>query len=108
MTAQTKASAGVKRRVLVTGAAGCVGCQLVDELHQASFHVVAVDRPGAPLQDALPGSLDVHQINLTDAQAARKIARGVDVVVNLAAIADVTMPFEKLAPVNLDAVRVLF
>lgn len=108
MTAQINAIADVKRRVLVTGAAGCVGCQLVDELHQAGFHVVAVDRPGAPLQDALPGSLDVHQIDLTDAQAARKIAQGVDVVANLAAIVDVTMPFEKLAPVNLDAVRYLY
>lgn len=98
----------MKKTVLVTGAAGCVGSQLVAELLETGYHVVAVDRPGSPLPDPAPGSLDVHPVDLSDAQAARTVARGVDVVVNLAAIVDIAMPLDRLAPINLHAVRHLY
>lgn len=108
MATQANKMAQGKTKVLVTGAAGCVGCQLVDELLRAGYYVVAIDRPSAALPDPLPGSLDIHRLDLTDAQAAFEIALGVNVVVNLAAIVDITMPFDKLAPVNLDAVQWLY
>ncbi|MBE0480962.1 MAG: NAD(P)-dependent oxidoreductase [Dehalococcoidia bacterium] len=96
------------KRVLVTGAAGCAGCQVVDQLLQGGFHVVAADRPGAPLPDPISGSLEVHHADITDSATAFNLARDVDAVVNLAAIVDIGMPFEKLAPVNLDSVRILY
>lgn len=105
---QVDANPDMKKTVLVTGAAGCVGSQLVDELLGAGFHVVAADRPGSLLPDPSPGSLDVQPVDLTDALAARSVAQGMDVVVNLAAIVDISMPFDRLAAINLHAVRYLY
>jgi nucleoside-diphosphate-sugar epimerase len=101
-------SSDMKKRVLITGAAGCVGCQLINELLEAGFHVVAVDRPGVPLPDPRPGILDVIEVDLTNGRMALEIAKGVDVVVNLAAIVNIALTFKTLAPVNLDAVRYLY
>ncbi len=98
----------MKKRVLVTGAAGCVGLQLVPELLARGCSVVAVDRPGSPLPDPKPDVLEVREIDLARDDSAFEIARGVDVVVNLAAIVDVSLPFDVLAPVNLDAARRLY
>jgi len=98
----------VKKRVLVTGAAGCVGWQLVAELLERGFSVVAVDRPGSPLQDPRPDILEVREIDLARDGRAFELAGEVDVVVNLAAIVDVSLPFSTLAPVNLDAARNLY
>jgi len=98
----------MKKKVLVTGAAGCVGLQLVAELLERGFSVVAADRPGSPLPDPLPDALEVLEIDLARDDGAFDLARGVDVVVNLAAIVDVSLPFGMLAPVNLDAARRLY
>ena len=101
-------SSDMNKRVLITGAAGCVGCQLITELLEAGFHVVAVDRPGVPLPEPRPGMLDVIEIDLTNDRMALETARGVDVVVNLAAIVNISLPFKALAPINLNAVRHLY
>jgi dihydroflavonol-4-reductase len=95
-------------RVLVTGAAGCVGCQLVDELVSSGYRVAALDRPGSLLPEPLPGKLEVYPVDVTDAQALSSAAQEADVIVNLAAIVDIGLSFEDLAPVNLDAVRDLY
>ena len=98
----------MSKKVLVTGAAGCVGLQLVTELLERGFSVMAVDKPGSPLPDHLPNILDVHEIDLAQDNKAFEIAGGVDIVVNLAAIVDVASTLNMLAPVNLDAARKLY
>jgi nucleoside-diphosphate-sugar epimerase len=96
------------KKVLVTGAAGCVGKQLVSELLERGFSVIAVDKPGSPLPDPVPEVLDIREIDLAGDSGAFEAAREVDVVVNLAAIVDLSLPLNTLLPVNLDAARNLY
>jgi nucleoside-diphosphate-sugar epimerase len=94
------------RTGLVTGAAGCVGAYLVEELLDHGYRVVATDRPGAPVP-APHASLVWHEADLTDPAVAPRLTRGVDAVIHTAAWVDIAAPFAAQAPINLDAVRSL-
>jgi nucleoside-diphosphate-sugar epimerase len=92
--------------VLVTGAAGCVGAYLVDELLDHGYRVVATDRRGAPVPAPRPG-LDWHEADLTDPAVAPRLCAGVNAVIHTAAWVDIAAPFAAQAPINLYAVRSL-
>jgi nucleoside-diphosphate-sugar epimerase len=96
------------RRVLVTGAAGCVGTYLVDELLGRGYEVIAADRPGVPVAQAGREGLEVLGVDLADPEAAAAAVRGADAVVHAAAIVDISMGFDVLRRVNLEAVRALY
>ncbi len=81
-------------KVLVTGAAGHVGCYLLDGF-QGRYDLRAFDR--APMEGpwaSLTG-------DLTDADALRRAMRGVDVVVHLAATRKEAPFIEDLVPNNI-------
>ena len=50
-TTNTASAPPAPQTVLVTGAAGCVGAYLVDELLAHGHRVVATDRPGTPVPE---------------------------------------------------------
>jgi len=107
MTPSAPAPAAPPRRtVLVTGAAGCVGAFVVDELLARGHRVVASDRPGAPAAPARAG-LEWRAADLTEPAAADPLCAGVDAVIHTAAWVDIAAPFAAQAPINLDAVRFL-
>lgn len=94
------------KKVLVTGAAGTVGRYLVGELLDQGYEVRAVDiRPPRDLENP---DLELVQGDLTDQDLIRSVVRGVDVVINLAALVDISLSYEQLAPLNVDAMRNLY
>jgi len=93
----------LKKLVVVTGAAGCVGSLLVAKLCKAGYRVRAVDRPGAEF--ILPASGDCEKMEFDLAQEAlpAEIVQGADAVFHLAALVDISLKFRVLAPINLYA-----
>lgn len=93
--------------VLVTGASGCVGTFLVDELLKAGHKVIATDRPQAPAPPRRAG-LSWKPADLTDPSSAPALVKGATAVIHTAALVDIAVPFESQAPINLFAVRYLY
>ncbi len=81
-------------RVLVTGAAGFIGSHMVDRLLAAGHNVIGVDNFSTGqkrfLQSALVDpNFVLHEADLLDRQALTKAMQGIELVVHLAANADV-------------------
>ncbi len=98
------------KRILVTGAAGCVGSFVVQELLREGYDVVASDRPGVALPEDLERAVRRKEIewrpaDLTNPGAAAGLVRGIHNVIHTAAWVDIAVPFEVQAPINLHAVR---
>lgn len=103
------------RPVLVTGAAGCVGAYVVQELLDSGASVRATDRPGAQVPEELRSALEAGgrslewvEADLTDPSVFAGLARGTRGVIHTAAWVDISVPFEVQAPINLHAVRRLY
>lgn len=102
----TKKPTGLKP-VLVTGASGCVGSLLVEELLGAGFAVRATDRPQAQSPEPRNG-LTWVDADLTHYHRFPELVRGVEAVIHTAAWVDIAAPFERQAGINLHAVRHLY
>ena len=96
------------RKVLVTGAGGCVGSAIVRKLLDRGDEVVATDRPVAPYPGGSHDRLRSVPGDLTDPSLAQRLVRGVDAVIHPAAIVDVALKMDALRPVNVDAVEQLY
>jgi len=98
--------------VAVTGAAGTVGAQLVEELLQRDrVRVIRVDLPGVAwpeLPAGLAQRVEDRPGDLTDVSFARPALRGATHVVHCAAVRDLGLPFTALKPINVDAVGWLY
>jgi UDP-glucose 4-epimerase len=77
----------VKKKSLVTGAAGFIGSNLVDELIGLGHDVVAIDDESAELNENFywNDSASNHKINICDYDSIRPLFDGVDYVFHLAA-----------------------
>jgi UDP-glucose 4-epimerase len=94
------------KKVVVTGAAGTVGSYLVDELLEKGYQVRGVDiraprEPGRAKMEFIEG-------DLTDPGFAASVVQGMDAVINTAALVDISLSYEELYPLNVEAVRVLY
>lgn len=81
-------------RVLVTGAAGFIGSNLVDRLLSTSHTVVGIDNFSTGQEEFIRKALSnknfcLHRIDLLERDALEKAVEGVELVVHLAANADV-------------------
>jgi nucleoside-diphosphate-sugar epimerase len=95
--------------ILVTGAAGTVGRYVVGELLAQGFSVRATDIACSGGEFALTnGNYSYKSGDLTDEEFVKEITDGVEAVINLAAVIDVALPWNKVAPINLDAVGTLY
>jgi UDP-glucose 4-epimerase len=77
----------VKKKSLVTGAAGFIGSNLVDELIRLGHEVVAIDDESAELNEKFYWNdrASNHKINICDYDSVRPLFDGVDYVFHLAA-----------------------
>jgi UDP-glucose 4-epimerase len=74
-------------RVLVTGGSGFIGSHVVDHLRAAGYEPRILDVRPSPHH--APGEIDTAIADIRDLDAVRAAMRGCDVVVHLAAAADV-------------------
>lgn len=99
----TEMAGRVKRKVLVTGAAGGIGSVVVKALADRYDLVLADVRP---LHDM--HGFQVAQVDIADLEQFRPLCRGIDTIVHLAAAADPATPWEGLLPNNLIGVYHVF
>jgi len=97
-----------KELILVTGAGGCVGHLVVEELVKEGRAVVAADLPGSQFPSLESGNVRVLPGDLTDTNYIESITEGVTRIINTAAIVDIAMDFKALEGVNLQAVKNLY
>ena len=93
-------------RVLVTGATGLIGLDVVRELSDRGVHTRALVR--RPTRAGLLHGLDVEPVqgDLTRPESLRRAVAGVDTVIHLAARATME-PVERLRPTIVDGTRAL-
>jgi len=90
-------------RVLVTGPAGFLGGEIVDQLLRRGDEVVGISRGDYPeLRDK---GVVYHRGDLSDAGVCRHLIRDVDVVVHTAAIAGVWGKYERYYRINTAATQ---
>jgi len=95
-----------KKRTLVTGAGGAVGHFLVEELLRCGHRVVALDLPNAHIPRK--EGIEVIEGDIRDEKVIEHAVDGVEAIVHTAAIVDIALPFDRLAPVNYEATKKLF
>ena len=106
-SAPKKTAPPKRETVLVTGAAGCVGHFIIEELLVRGYAVVATDLPGATLPKG-SDHITARPGDMADQSFTASLTTGVDHIINTAAIVDIGLPYDKLAAVNLEAVKTLF
>lgn len=87
-------------RVLVTGATGTLGTELLAQFHEEGYTVRIASRSTAP--SSLPSDLEWARIDLTDGTGLRAAVAGVDVVVHAATSPPNERPYLKPAAVDVD------
>lgn len=95
-------------RVLVTGAGGTVGAEIVELLLEAGWRVRATALARTPVPAQGKPGVEVLRGDLTDEAFCRELPTGCTAVIHTAAIIDITLDWDALAPLNLDAVRWLY
>lgn len=93
--------------ILVTGAGGSVGALIVEEALARGYRVRATDRPDAPALSPA-ARLTWVSADLAQREALPPLVEGVAGIIHTAAWVDIHVPFERQAPINLDAVRFLY
>jgi len=76
----------MSQHVLVTGAAGFIGSNLVHSLTQQGYTVTGIDRRDVPDARALPSSATFEKINIEDEEAVERVVEGVDYILHTAAL----------------------
>lgn len=83
-----------KQTYLVTGGAGFIGTNLVEQLVAAGQNVLVVDDLSAGNKERLPAAAAFHQVDIRDTKTLTALCAGVDVVVHLAALPRVQFSIE--------------
>lgn len=89
----------MNRRALVTGACGCQGGHLLDQLVEDGWDVRATDLPEAD-RNRLPQEVSWAPADLNGKESLAPLVQGMDVVFHTAQVSDPATPWERLYRVN--------
>ena len=98
------APSGKKTRCLVTGGAGFIGSNLVDELIARGDEVVIIDNLSTGKRENLNPAAEFHELDIRDLEKIKPLFEGVDYVFHLAALPRVQ--FSILNPIITNEVNV--
>lgn len=104
----TGAAKASGRTVLVTGAAGTVGQEVVNQCLKAGYQVIATDVREDGLVFDGAAAVEVRGGDLTDLAFCLKVVRGAHLVIHTAATVDLALPVEVQQRINNTAVQYLF
>ena len=93
--------------LLLTGAAGFVGCHLAPTLLPLATRLRVSDLPDALARTALPAGVQAVPCDLADASAVHGLLQGVDAVVHLGGVS-VEGPFEPILQANIRGLHNLY
>ncbi len=96
-----------EQRILVTGACESVGSFVVAELLKKGYQVVAVDS-NVPSDPQFKGNVTVSTGNFSDPVFVSSLVDGIHAIIHTKSLADTTLPYAHLAPLNVEAVKILF
>lgn len=85
-----------KLSILITGATGSIGPQVVQALNTAGHHIRVLVRQTPILN--IVNSIDVYKGDITDSDTVKVAVQGVDVVIHLAALLHIVNPPPTLYP----------
>ena len=83
-----------KRKALVTGGAGFIGSNLVDELVESGYEVVIIDNLSSGKKENINPKAKFHELDIRDLKKIRPLFSGVDHVFHLAAVANIQFSLE--------------
>jgi len=96
------------KHVLVTGATGFIGKNLVRHLMQAKAHITALVLPGEELPQEWGEAVSIVRGDITDPAAAEQALQGVDVVFHLVAYVGDWGPRERFSAITVRGTQNLF
>lgn len=99
---------GIKKKILVTGAAGFLGSYLTAALSRCGADVVALVRNRALVSPILENLSQVVEGDIRDASALERAMKGVDVVYHCAAVTVNRVSWSTHYDVNVEGVRTVF
>jgi nucleoside-diphosphate-sugar epimerase len=88
--------------VLVTGAAGTVGNQIVKALTKKAFRVLAIDLPGSKILEHEKVSVIKIDLSTAEQPLINALVQKCHIVINAAAIVDISRPKTELWPANVE------
>ena len=77
----------MKKKVLITGAAGFIGSHLADRLAQLNYEVIGLDNLTTGKKENLNPQVKFHRADITHFEQIKKLFQGVDTIFHTAAMA---------------------
>ncbi|GIW22969.1 MAG: hypothetical protein KatS3mg068_1976 [Candidatus Sericytochromatia bacterium] len=93
------------KNVLVTGCSGSVGKFLVELLLEKGYNVVGIDKQN---NDINSQNFKFIQGDITNKETVSNAMKGINAIVNTAAIVNISASFQELRAINFDAVKILY
>lgn len=92
-------------KVLITGAAGFIGKNLVQEFKKEGFLVRATDLPTASFNELKDLDIEICPADLLDENSIPSLLKDIDIVIHTAGLFDYGAPYEKLKKINVQTVE---
>lgn len=93
------------KKIIVTGGAGFIGCNLVDELIKRGFKVVVIDNLSTGKKENLNKKAVLKKLDICDFEKIKPVFAGADYIFHLAALPRVPVSIKD--PVNTARVNIL-